>query len=757
MSRCRMLPKEEIFQLTPRDLAPWTYAAWARLSESRPPQQLHDANQPACRQTMSTSHNTSSRHPGSPFSRQSPCPQIESPSGSLEGGDASAGSTSPLSSPPASVLSSPNFRSPIPLRRGGPHIKDASGFSPVSQQAGDDTFSDRTLPHNQASERQDGKHRSTHSLNTSFSSSSQRIVRDGEVIVTNSDEDTDSLSDIETADDLLAQFLKRPISVPSPNISSHSHTPGKDPSGGGAASRRQKYPSGRNSVKVNGRNELPKYQFSLDALVADAANDKATEAKVARIKKSLRPKVQPEKPRGVLRHDLLAAAVEDETDTKGIQRLKDAVERTETFATGRNWMFFDENLPEVPRPKFPSGWIQPGSWEVNLEDPVRRGPAFYSGIVANRLSSKLLPDEMLLWLIQTIPMETDGYMRSANVTVLQESSSTRISSLITPSHIDQLFRRLGARPAALAVSTSLQPDYYISDGYWNRDNRNLLSVLELLRVLSEKFNDGTLQHTLKIILRLAIDEAAMTDCLVCVEVQNFIVTLLENPIAIPDPVLHHLSLNLFNTINEIELQNQLLKHILPTSPRVALFRCRLAWTWFYRDPSFLDRPKTQLFDLPALTKHLKHDPRFDTNMRFSRTNDRFNFWELHALTSILDIAIDSGTARPSFVNKDGEVDRQSERQFNAAVDDLSDCIKAMFSAIRDSGASHLRRSETRERLQALYYRLAYGVRTRPRPLRQWYVKKEGTTREAEMHAKKLNDYWFRAPQGTGQGGSDGLQ
>ncbi|OJD12655.1 hypothetical protein ACJ73_09316 [Blastomyces percursus] len=693
---------------------------------------------------MSTSHNTSSRHPGSSTFRHSPCPQIGSPSGRLEDDNASVASTSPLSSPPASALSTPAFRSPIPLRREGSQIGDASGFSSIPQQAGDGTYSDRTLPHNQTSDPRDGQRRSTHSFNTSFSSSSQRIVRDGEVIITNSDGDTDSLSDVETADDLLARFLKSPIPAPSSDNWSRSHTPGTDTSGGKVIGRRQQFPSDRTSVKLHGRNDLPKYQFSLDTLVADAANDKATEAKVAKIKQSLHPKVQPEKPRGIPRHDLLAAAVEDETDTKGIQRLKDAVERTETFTTGKSWLFFDETLPEVPRLKFPLEWMQPGSWEVNLEDPGRRGPAFFSGIVANRLSSKILPDEILLWLMQTIPIEKDGYLRSANVT---ESSSARISSLITPNHIDQLFQRLGARPAALAISTSLQPDYHISDEYWNRDNRNLLSVLELIRVLSEKFNDDTLQHTIKIILRLAIDETVMADCLVCVEVQNFIATLLENSIAIPDPALYNLSLHLFNTINHIELQDQFLKHILPTSSRLALFRCRLAWAWFYRDPSFLNRPKTQLFHLPGLTKHLKNDPRFDTNVRSSGSNDRFNFWELHALVSILDIAIDSGTARPSFVNKDGQVDRRSEHQFNAAVDDLADCIKAMFSAIRDSGASHLRRSETRERLQALYYRLEYGVRTRPRPSKQWYVRAEGEKREAAKHPVKVNDL-FAAQQRT---------
>ncbi|PGH34097.1 hypothetical protein GX50_03060 [[Emmonsia] crescens] len=698
---------------------------------------------------MSNKHNTSSRQSRS-SSRWSPIPRIRGTSnGGLDADNASLVSTSPLSSP----LPSSAFPSPIPLRRGGSQINDTSSLSPVPQYTSDAIFSDRTVRNNQQSqprEPRDGLHRFTPAFNTSFNSFSQRIVKDGEVIVTNSDEDTDSLSDIETADDLLAKFLK----APSLATLSPTPKPSRDNTGGGEASGSQRRSLGRISLKRNDHKSLPKYQFSLDALVADAANDKETEAKVAKIKQSLLPKIQPERRRGVLRDDLLAAAVEDETDTKGIQRLRDAVERTETFAIGRNWLFFEENPPDVPQPKFPSGWIQPGSWEVNLEDPDSRCPAFFSGIVANRLSSKILPDEILLWLLQSISTEEDDYMRSANATVLQESTSRRISSLITPGHIDQLFQRLGAKPAALVISTSLEPDYHISDEYWGRDNRNLLSVLELIRAISEKLNDDTRQHALKIILRLAIDEAVMADCLVCIEVQNFIITHLDNPDTIPDPTLHTLSLHLFKTIKDVELQNQLLKNILPTSPRLALFRCRLAWAWFYRDPSFLDRPKNQLFNLPRLTNHLKHDPRFDTNVRSNGNNDRFNFWELHALTSILDMAIDSGTARPSFVNKDGDVDKQSEQQFNATVDELADCIKAMFSAIRDSGASHLRRSETRERLQALYYRLEYGVRTKPRPAKQWFVKQEGEKREAGKHVGKIPELFLAQYGGKGNLGAE---
>ena len=39
----------------------------------------------------------------------------------------------------------------------------------------------------------------------------------------------------------------------------------------------------------------------------------------------------------------------------------------------------------------------------------------------------------------------------------------------------------------------------------------------------------------------------------------------------------------------------------------------------------------------------------------------------------------------------------------------------MFTAMADSGASHLKRAEAKEKFEALYYRLIYAVRTRPRP------------------------------------------
>jgi len=124
-----------------------------------------------------------------------------------------------------------------------------------------------------------------------------------------------------------------------------------------------------------------------------------------------------------------------------------------------------------------------------------------------------------------------------------------------------------------------------------------------------------------------------------------------------------------------------------------------------------------MFDLKRITLQL-HGDRFDVNRHKKPRGSTFDFWALTALTSVLDTAIDSVTGR------DGFPDRKAEAQFNQDVDVLADRIKAIFSSIQDSGASHLKRTEAKEGLQALHYRLIYGVRTKPRPKKFWFGSSE---------------------------------
>lgn len=172
-------------------------------------------------------------------------------------------------------------------------------------------------------------------------------------------------------------------------------------------------------------------------------------------------------------------------------------------------------------------------------------------------------------------------------------------------------------------------------------------------------------------------------------------------------------MHLFKTVKDPVLQQQLLKHLPPATPRIALFRCRLALAFFFRDHSPLDRPTQHLFNLKQIAARLSEDERFGTKGHISRSQ-KIDFAELAATTYVLDIAIDAGRANDTFP------DKATENSFNKEVDLLADQIKSIFTSIQDTGATYLKRTEAKETLQALYYRLFFGVRTKPRPVKSWF-------------------------------------
>jgi hypothetical protein len=109
-----------------------------------------------------------------------------------------------------------------------------------------------------------------------------------------------------------------------------------------------------------------------------------------------------------------------------------------------------------------------------------------------------------------------------------------------------------------------------------------------------------------------------------------------------------------------------------------------------------------------LTSSLSHPP-FSQLLNSSSTSPDPDFSSLAALSSILDIAIDSG-GWDGDPNQDSR--KEDEKAFNAAVDELARVLKTLFSGITDSGASHMRRTECKEGMERVYYRLIYGVRTK---------------------------------------------
>ncbi|KAI5290490.1 hypothetical protein KEM54_001380 [Ascosphaera aggregata] len=69
---------------------------------------------------------------------------------------------------------------------------------------------------------------------------------------------------------------------------------------------------------------------------------------------------------------------------------------------------------------------------------------------------------------------------------VKRANARRISGAITSATIDELFTRLGAKPAALAVSKPMWHEIALPQGYEKRDRKYLLSVLYVLEVIADR-------------------------------------------------------------------------------------------------------------------------------------------------------------------------------------------------------------------------------------------------------------------------------
>ncbi|EFQ98330.1 hypothetical protein MGYG_01363 [Nannizzia gypsea CBS 118893] len=512
---------------------------------------------------------------------------------------------------------------------------------------------------------------------------SQRVFKDGQIMITASDDDDDySINSIAVStDELLARFLG---TSGQDKKSDTDMSSSKGRKGSRAKSKSKSGTKGDQTTAVSAR-----HKFSLDDLVADAMQDKEREAQVSAAKVLIRDSVGKYKAKGKNtsgKDDIYASLVSDTSDPVAARRLKDAVLRTEALRQGTSWSFFSDDPPTVDTETFPSQSVDPGSWEAVLR----------------------------------VATEPRDELRFAYISCLQASPESLISSLVQPSHIDRLFATLGARNSALETSEPVVPDIRNVDEEGELSSspasveppppaarRFLLSVLALLSNLAEKLNALARERSLKILFRLVLDETVMGDGAVRVNTLRAISALFgQSERVLPAVNAHELALNAYKTVKDTSLQCLLLKNIPPITPELALFRCRLASAFLFRDSSPLDKSDTELINLRKISSQLK-DERFKVNELRPDDKEPFDFANLAALTTILDVAIDSGTLQSSFSGKEDEI------EFNKQVDKLADRVKAIFTSIQDSGASHMKRTEAKESLQALHYRLVYTVRTKP--------------------------------------------
>ena len=108
----------------------------------------------------------------------------------------------------------------------------------------------------------------------------------------------------------------------------------------------------------------------------------------------------------------------------------------------------------------------------------------------------------------------------------------------------------------------------------------------------------------------------------------------------------------------------------------------------------------------------------------------------------LDIAIGDGA--PPLISV---ASKDAIREFNKAVDRLAIILKGMAADINDTGSANLARAEAKDLLESFLSRLAYTVRTKPKP-RKDVFDSFARMSSVKRAVGRIDDFLVRRPKDT---------
>jgi hypothetical protein len=566
-------------------------------------------------------------------------------------------------------------------------------------------------------------------------SSTQSVVKDGKVVVVrgSDDEDSESLSSL---DEILGRRK-------SETVTSSSSPPELDEDEREAERMRTmfRFTCGRSQPLV-GRDKLRElsskerdHKVDLGALMGDHFDDQEIEGNIAKAKQGYETARQEEerlKVQGDVDRNLLAAVVAGAPgEHDDMSRLMNAVERTEALNIDRSWSFFGPGGLQSPSEepiKIATDAKLTDWWREALEDDDSRNRTFLSGFMGEVWSYGCVPEEIIQWTFDSIVQEPQKELRRSYVQAFKHVKPEWVHTHACPSTIERIFLRIGASQQSVSCEDLIEPVELSSKTHDSPEYRYLLSMIEMLMAMAPHLEVSAREKLLAILARLTLDAHVMGDARVSVAVEDGLSELMELSTQKDDLAVARSFVADFGTrLTDPTLQAQLLSHVLCTSSLASHIRIQLAHRFLLGTNSGSEADLASWsIDITTLTHYLDSGP-FNTTVR--SPSKRPDYTNMTALTYLLDIAIADGGRPTSFDSRAEEV------VFNRKVDKLADRIKAIFASIADTGASHMRRTEAKEALQALHYRLLYAVRTEPRPKKNVFGGRDGEEYRAEERSK----------------------
>lgn len=533
--------------------------------------------------------------------------------------------------------------------------------------------------------------------------SSQRIVKNGEVIVTNSDEDSASSSEMEDLDLMLGLSKSRPKPADLMPIVERASQE--------SLGRRQQTTNWRSRGEIGLKRHFKvdtsiKSRRLLQDLAAKTNRERESAAAVAESIRSIHSansradEIQAQLDSagvpGEIDPSTVAAMIGETTDREGIDRLIQAVRRTDALQSKQEYSFFGEQEPDLCAP-------------MNIPDSLRKvfktrqytEAAMLDGFLDMLIASgNLQADEANLeWtLSMALTSERDG-LHTAYCQLLLHADS---EEWLNADWVWRMFFLMGASGDALDLTLPIKPRVRLGPNV-NKPARNWIRVLRILKILETcaiRLPTQPRRDALLMLNRLALDKDMCLSHRTSTAVRQTLDTILETiPASQFDTDLSFLIDKIPQQTPDARFRVATLQALTSSSPRTLQLRHDLAKSYFFIDP-----PPSYNIDSPS---HLSTLATYMQQQHAFQIRGDMDFASLAASIETLDALIDN-TYRPSASTKDA-------REFNRGVDQLADCVKNMATQIRDSGANHLARTEAKEALDALHARLFFAVRTEPRP------------------------------------------
>jgi hypothetical protein len=340
-------------------------------------------------------------------------------------------------------------------------------------------------------------------------------------IVIRSSDDEESASDagLEDLADVIGQSANRPSNLAFNGFKS-PEKPRPRKRGKGAS-----IPNSPLAVK-------PKLKFDMKMLQDQAEESEATEASVLRVKalwdKPAGSSPDSERSDPDFRHHEILESVVAEQDGASVEQVLQAVKRTEAINAEKRWEFFESNVEESTsnRP-FPS--IEgTNSWKDGLADPGSRQQLVLSDFAKEMVElGDVLPDELLLWMLDEICLERRDDLRETYARLLM-ASSTQIRRLVLPETIIDLFRKLGAKDAAIDLQKKVRPTPTDNIKRQSRDWSGLSSFVAFIGRASHFLDDVTRSSAMSILTRLCIDELLLENIVLLAAVRKTMEQILSS-------------------------------------------------------------------------------------------------------------------------------------------------------------------------------------------------------------------------------------